>query len=123
MHFISNRASQQTRTYRVEIRIPNKDGAIPDGVTAEVSLWLAPVPATRMARSALTFWSEGKLGVRIVTEGDKVAFLPVTLVEDEADFLWVSGIPRGTRIIVQGQDFVGENRRVEPVPAAAQPGS
>jgi hypothetical protein len=27
------------------------------------------------------------------------------------------------RIIVQGQDFVGENQRVEPVPAASQPGS
>ncbi len=123
VHFISNRASQQTRTYRVEIRIPNKDGAIPDGVTAEVSLWLAPVPATRMARSALTFSSEGKLGVRIVGEGDKVAFLPVTLVEDEADFLWVSGIPRAVRIIVQGQDFVREGQHVVAVPASSQPGS
>ena len=64
-------------------------------MTAEVSLWLAPVPATRMARSALTFSSEGKLGVRVVGEGDKVAFLPVALVEDEADYLWVSGIPKG----------------------------
>ncbi len=49
-------------------RLPNADGAIPDGITAEVSVPLAPVPATRVPRSALTFSSGGDLGVRIVDE-------------------------------------------------------
>jgi multidrug efflux system membrane fusion protein len=65
----------------------------------------------------LTFSAEGKLGVRAVNENDVVIFIPVELVEDETQYLWVSGIPNGTRLIVQGQDFVKEGQKVEPVPA------
>lgn len=120
VRFVSSRASPQTRTYRVEVEIPNADRRIPDGITCEVGLMLAAVPAVRMARSALTFSSEGRLGVRVVGEGNRVAFVPVTLVEDEPDYLWVSGIANGMRVIVQGQDFVREDQVVEPVPVAAQ---
>jgi len=118
VRFVSNRASPQTRTYRVDVGLPNPDRKIPDGVTAEVSLWLAAVPATRVPRSVLTFSAEGKLGVRAVDAKDVVMFIPVSLVEDETQYLWVSGIPDGTRLIVQGQDFVKEGQKVEPVPAA-----
>jgi multidrug efflux system membrane fusion protein len=85
-------------------------------VTAEVTLYLAPVEATKVARSALTFSAEGKLGVRVVGQDNKVAFVPVGLVEDQTDYLFVSGIQPGAQIIVQGQDFVKEGQVVEPVP-------
>lgn len=117
--FISNTARPQTRTYRVDVSIPNPDNVIPDGVTAEVAMSLQPVPATKVARSALTFSAEGKLGVRIVGEGNKVGFVQVGLVEDQSEYLYVSGIQDGTRIIVQGQDFVKEGETVEPVEAKA----
>ena len=84
-------------------------------MTTEVTLYLAPVDATKVARSALTFSAEGKLGVRAVAEGNKVIFIPVNLVEDQADYLYVSGINAGSKIIVQGQDFVKEGEIVEPV--------
>lgn len=117
--FISNSASPQTRTYRVDVSVPNPKNAIPDGVTAEVTFSLAPVPATKVARSALTFSAEGKLGVRAVGDGNKVVFVPVSLVEDQSEYLYVSGIQDGQRIIVQGQDFVKEGEVVEPVEAKA----
>ncbi len=31
--------------------------------------------------------------------------------------MWVSGIADGTRVIVQGQDFVREGQKVDAVPA------
>jgi multidrug efflux system membrane fusion protein len=34
--------------------------------------------------------------------------------------MWVSGVPDGARVIVQGQDFVREGQRVKPVAAAAE---
>jgi membrane fusion protein, multidrug efflux system len=119
VRFVSRKASLQTRTYRVEVNIDNPNGAIPDGVTCEVNLLLAPVPAAEVARSALTFSSEGKLGVRTVGDGGKVAFVPVTLVEDGSERLWVGGLTDGARVIVQGQDFVKEGETVEAVPAGA----
>lgn len=115
VRFISKTASASTRTYRVDVEVPNADGAIPDGITAEVAIPLVPVPATRVPRSALTFSSAGDLGVRVVDAESKVAFAPVSVVEDQQEFMWVGGIADGARVIVQGQDFVREGQQVEAV--------
>ncbi|TMJ24612.1 MAG: hypothetical protein E6G96_17185 [Alphaproteobacteria bacterium] len=110
-------ASQTTRTYRVEIELPNPDGAIPDGITAELIVPQAPVPATRLPRSALTFSSGGDLGVRTVDADGSVEFAPISVVEDEQSVMWVAGLAEGSRVIVQGQDFVREGQKVEAVGA------
>src|SRR5262249_27919563 len=68
IRFVSKSASPTTRTYRIEIEAQNLDRAIPDGITAEASILLAPAPATRVPRSALTFSTAGDLGVRIVRD-------------------------------------------------------
>ena len=120
VRYVSKSASQTTRTYRVEVEIKNPDGAIPDGITAEVTIPVAPESATRIQRSALTFSSKGELGVRTVSTKGIVGFLPITLVEDDQAFMWVSGIPNGSRVIVQGQDFVREGQRVESTIATEQ---
>ena len=119
IRFVSKSASQSTRTYRVEAELKNADGVIPDGITAEVSVLLAPIPLTRVPRSALTFSSGGDLGVRAVDGESKVQFHRVSLHEDEQTYMWLDGVPQGTRVIVQGQDFVREGQRVEAVAAVA----
>jgi len=118
IRFAAKTASLTTRTYRVEIELPNPDARIPDGITAEVSLPLAPVPATRIPRSALTFSATGELGVRAVDAEESVEFVQVAVIEDEQTFMWVAGIADGSRVIVQGQDFVRESQKVEAVAAA-----
>lgn len=122
VRFISRTASAQTRTYRVDIEIRNADGAMPDGVTAEAVLTLAPQDAARVPRSALTFSGQGRLGVRTVVDGDKVAFVPVGIAEDGSGYLWLTGLKDGARVIVQGQDFVKEGQEVRPVAADAPQG-
>jgi membrane fusion protein, multidrug efflux system len=118
VRYVSKTASQTTRTYRVEIELPNADGTIPDGISADVTIPLAPIAATSVPRSALTFSSSGDLGVRTVDGDGVVGFLPINVVEDEQTLMWVGGIADGTRVIVQGQDFVREGQHVEAVPAA-----
>jgi multidrug efflux system membrane fusion protein len=120
VRFVSKSAAPTTRTYRVEVEIPNADGAIPDGITSEVILRMEPEPATRVSRSALTFSSAGDLGVRAVDGAGVVKFVPVKVVEDDQADMWVAGIADGTRVIVQGHDFVREGQKVEPVPGNAR---
>jgi multidrug efflux system membrane fusion protein len=117
VRFISPTASEGTRTYRVDVEIPNEKGAIPDGVTAEVTFKLAAIPAVRVPRSALTFSAEGVLSVRTVDDAGVVNSVPVQIVQDGSDELWLAGPADGARIIVQGQDFVKEGQVVEAVPA------
>lgn len=113
IRYVSKSASDKTRTYRVEVEIPNKDGKIPDGITCEVNIKMAPVEAVRLPRSALTFSSAGDLGVRTVDDNGLVAFVPVDIAEDEQNFMWVNGVARNAQVIVEGQDFVREGEKVD----------
>lgn len=115
VRYISKSASATTRTYRVDIEAPNPDNKIPDGITAEVAINMSTVQATKVPRSALTFSAQGKLGIRAVNGENKVVFIPVELVDDAQQSMWVKGIPEATRVIVQGQDFVREDQVVETV--------
>ena len=120
IRFVSKKASQSTRTYRVDVEVPNRDAKIPDGVTAEVDLLLSPVSAAKLPRSALVFSAEGRIGVRHIGQDGKVAFAPVAIVEDVMNELWLAGIPDAARVIVEGQDFVKEGESVEAVSASGQ---
>lgn len=118
--FVSLTASQQTRTYQVEVRMENKDARIPDGVTCELAVTLDPVPATPVPRSALVFSDDGRLGVRVVGTDDTARFVAVSLVDDQQSIIWVGGLDATTRLIVTGQDFIKDGDTVEATEADAR---
>jgi multidrug efflux system membrane fusion protein len=117
IRYVAKTASQSTRTYRVEVELANRAGAIPDGITAEVIIPIAATAAARVPRSALTIASNGDIGVRTVGADGTVAFNRVSVIEDEQTYMWVAGLGSGARVIVQGQDFVREGQTVEAVAA------
>jgi membrane fusion protein, multidrug efflux system len=119
---IGNEASAQTRTFAVEIALPNDDRLIPAGMTAEVSLFSAPVKAVVVPRSVITLSAEGVIGLRVVSDDNIAHFVPVTLIDDTPDGLVLTGVPDNVRIITAGQDLVREDEKVivaeSVVPAA-----
>lgn len=119
VRYISRDASSQTRTFRIEVAIPNADGAIPAGMTAEITLRTAATDAVILPRSVVTLSGTGDLGIRTVDNDGKVAFYPIDLVDDTATGLVLGGIPQDARIIVAGQDLVAEGDTVNPVEADA----
>ena len=109
---LARKASDKTRTFALEVDLPNPDGAIPSGMTAELRLTAATQPALTVPRSVLTLNEAGQVGLRVVIEGDIAAFLPVDLIDDtEAGFV-VTGVPQGARVIVAGQDLVRDGDAV-----------
>jgi multidrug efflux system membrane fusion protein len=116
---ISRDATPATRTFRVEVAVPNADGRIPSGMTAEITLLAAPVEATALPRSVVTLSNEGDLGIRAVDANDKVVFFPIDLVDDMPSGLVLGGIPADVRIIVAGQELISEGDTVNPVEADA----
>jgi len=116
--FVGLSADKATRTYPVEASIANADALIADGVTCEMSVTLEPVEAAAIPRSALVFSDEGHLGVRIADSDSRAQFLPIEIVDDGREMVWVSGIDQPTRVIVVGQDFVREGDLIEAVSAA-----
>lgn len=116
--FVGLSADKATRTYPVEASMQNADAAIADGVTCEMSVTLAPVEAAAVPRSALVFSDEGHLGLRIADGEGLAQFLPIEIVDDGREMVWVTGISEPTRVIVVGQDFVREGDPVDAVSAA-----
>jgi len=109
--FIGRVADPQTRTYEVEVSLPNPDGQIRDGMTAEIAIALPPETAHRIPQSALTLDDEGRLGVRLAVEG-RARFAPVKILRDQSDGVWVTGLPETAQVIVIGQEFVRDGRAI-----------
>jgi multidrug efflux system membrane fusion protein len=112
--FLSRSADPETRTFRVEIEVPNADLAIRDGQTAEIAIASAGVNAHLIPQSAMTLNDDGTLGVRMVDGDDIVAFAPVTIMRDTMQGVWVTGLPDTADVIVVGQEYVTAGVKVAP---------
>ena len=110
--FLSKSADEVTRTFRVEVEVPNPDLSIRDGVTAEIVVALAGESGHLVPQSALTLNDEGQLGVRLNEDG-KARFHTVRIIRDVAEGVWLAGLPDSAEIIVVGQDFVNDGRAIK----------
>lgn len=110
--FVSKSASPDTRTFSVESQIDNPEGLIKDGLTAEISIEIDSVKAHKISPSILLLNDEGKLGIRIVTDGNLANFVEIVILEDSEEGLWVTGIAENVEIIIQGQGFVEDGQEV-----------
>lgn len=115
--FLSASAEEATRTYRVEIEVPNPDGHFRPGMSAEVRIPIGAVRAHHVSPAIFSLDTEGRLGIKTVGANNRVAFHPVDVVRAEADGAWVAGLPADATVITVGQGFVREGDAVRPVPA------
>ena len=104
--FLSRSADPLTRTFRVEIMIPNADLAIRDGQSVEILVSSESTKAHLLPQSALTLNNDGDLGIRYVDAAKTVGFAPVSIVQDTRKGVWLAGLPEKIDVITQGQEYV-----------------
>lgn len=104
--FLSRSADATTRTFKVEISVPNPDLAIREGQTAAIAIEAEGVLAHFLPQSALTLNDEGTLGVRLVGAEGLTEFAPVAVLRDQVDGIWLTGLPEEADVIVIGQEYV-----------------
>ncbi|MBV8978388.1 MAG: efflux RND transporter periplasmic adaptor subunit [Alphaproteobacteria bacterium] len=112
--FVADRADTVTRTFRVEVTLPNADNKLRDGVSADINIPVKRVAAMKISPGILVLDDRGVVGVRTVS-GGIVHFLPVRPVSETPDGMWIAGVPDHTRVITVGQQFVTEGERVKAV--------
>lgn len=117
--YVSRTADPDTRTFTVEIDVPNPHGRLREGVTARADIPLPPKTVYRLEPSWLTLADSGEVGVRIVDAEDRVRFVPVDIVSQDREGIWVSGPGGPVDVIAVGQDYVVEGQRVKPVRVGA----
>ncbi|MGB1006319.1 MAG: efflux RND transporter periplasmic adaptor subunit [Thalassobaculaceae bacterium] len=113
IRYVARRADPATRTFRVELEAPNGDLAWVAGATVRLVLPLPPRPAHRLPPSILVLDKAGSLGVHVVDDASKVAFIPATILGIRDNLAYVSGLPDTTEVITVGQDFVTAGDLVE----------
>jgi multidrug efflux system membrane fusion protein len=112
--FLSRSADETTRTFEVEITVPNADLTIRDGQTATIRIAAEGAKAHLLPQSALTLNNEGQLGVRTVGTGNVVDFAPVRILRDTSKGVWIDGLAETVDVIVVGQEFVTRGVTVAP---------
>jgi multidrug efflux system membrane fusion protein len=123
IRYIGATADEQTRTFRVELEIPNPDKRVVQGLSTELRLPVADLPAHRVSPAILTLADNGDVGVKTVNAENIVEFHPVTIVGDGPDGLWLTGLPEQVTFITVGQEFVQPGQKVKPVPDDGTSGS
>ncbi len=111
--FIGQQSDPATRTYAIEVQIPNSDFMLRSGITTEFSIPVNEVMAQKISPSLFALDDEGQIGVRTINERSVVEFYIVDMVRDDHDGVWVSGLPEVTTLITVGQELVMPGETVE----------
>lgn len=113
--YLSRVAATETRSFRVEAEVPNPDGTLLSGISAELRIAVAEEPAHFLSPAVLTLDDDGQVGVKAVADDQHVVFHAISLVRSEAGGVWVSGLPAHVRVITRGQGFVTIGEAVAPI--------
>lgn len=118
--YVSKDAESETRTFRVEIVVPNPEGQIASGLSVQVSIPTGEMSAHFISPAILSLDTGGRLGVKTVDGENKVVFHPIELERAQTDGVWVSGLPDQVQLITIGQGFVNKGEVVAPVAEAEE---
>ena len=109
---ISSLSGSGTRTFDVEVAIPNEDLRLRAGMTVEAAIDIGTEPAFAMSPAHLSVTQDGALAAKISQDG-LVRVVPVELVRSGNERVFVSGLRNGDVLLTFGQAFVQRGDRVD----------
>ncbi|PLW76752.1 efflux RND transporter periplasmic adaptor subunit [Cohaesibacter celericrescens] len=118
VRYVSTASNIETRTFLIEVEVPNPDRSLRDGVTAIANLVLDPLQAHLMSPAHLTLSDEGIVGVMRVEDSHAI-FTPVSILANDAEGVWVGGLPSIVDVITVGQEYVKSGQLIEAVSASS----
>lgn len=115
VRYIDPVAEEATRTFKIELEVPNDEHALPAGVTAQIHVPTGRQLAHRISPAILTLDDNGEIGIKTVADDNTVRFSKVDIVKSGVNGMWISGLPEKANIITVGQGFVKPGDTVNPV--------
>lgn len=105
-------ADAETRTFRIEVEIPNAERELASGVSAEVVIPTETVSAHHVSPAVVSLNDRGEIGVFAVDDAGTVVFHPIQVARSESDGVWITGPPERVRLITARPGFVTDGQRV-----------
>lgn len=118
VRYVAFTADRNTRTYRFELEVTNAEYGIRDGLTSVITVATQSDKAHLVSPSVLTLADSGAIGIKVVNAQQQVEFVPVEILADTPDGVWLGGLPDSITLITVGQDFVVPGQPVEAVEAS-----
>lgn len=115
IRYLAPLADESTRSFRVELAVPNSDRGILVGTSAELILGAEEISAHVISPGLLTLADDGTIGVMVVDDTDRARFISIELVASADDGVLITGLPETVRIISVGQNYVTDGQTVAPV--------
>lgn len=115
IRFVDTDADPATRTFTVELEVPNPQGEIPAGKTAQIIIETERVDAYEVSAAHVSLDDEGHFGVKYVDEESIVRFAPIDIVRSTPRTLWLTGLPPKLKLITVGQGFTQPGDPVQVV--------
>lgn len=109
--FVGSAAASETRTFLAEIQVPNTDGEIAAGLSAQVLIPTGTAQAHFVEPSIVSMNTEGEVGVKVAQDG-VTKFLPIEIVKSDASGIWAGGLPEEIVLITTGQGYVADGQVV-----------
>ena len=113
VNFISSIGDKNTRSFRLEAVLDSKGVKVLSGEAAEVKVPTDLEKLHKLPLMSLNISGDGLLEVKTVVDEKTVKSYPVELVEEEADGIWVRGLPEKADVILLGQSFVVDGKSVD----------
>ncbi|MBM3518534.1 MAG: efflux RND transporter periplasmic adaptor subunit, partial [Alphaproteobacteria bacterium] len=112
VRYVASMADPSTRTFRVEVEVPNSDGRLRDGVTAELRIVAGQVAGHLVSPAVLTLDDKGVVGVRLLNGEGRVELRAAKIIGEAGQGVWLGGLPETIDLIVVGQEFVRDGEMV-----------
>ncbi len=118
INYISKTSDPNTRSFKIQVEVQNKDYKILSGLTSEIQILGPATEAFFIPSSLVTLDNAGKIGVKIIFD-DKVKFIPIQIISDTGNGYWINSKELNKNefidIIIQGQDFTVEGEQVDVI--------
>ena len=112
--FIASVADKDTRTFRIEVAVPNPEYKLKAGISAELSLSTDEQLAYEVSSSVLALNDNGEVGVKTVNAKNIVKFKPVKVLSQSTKGVWITGLPDyGVKLVTKGVPFISEGQMVD----------
>lgn len=105
LNYIATVADEETRSYRIEVEVPNPDGERWIGLSSSLEVPVEQLKAHLLSAALLNLNSDGGLTIKTLNTDLQVVAMPVTIIRTETEGVWVSGLPDKVRVITRGQGF------------------
>lgn len=122
VRYLAPNADAGTRTFKVELAVPNPDSTIRAGLTAELRLFADRINVHNISAALLTLADDGTIGAKVVDSSNVVQFYPVEIVGNSDEGMQVTGLPDSVRLITVGQGFVTEGQKVDAIASISREG-